>query len=148
VHSAQRSSSITSIDTTAIANATTTATTTITVVMLLLLLILLLPLPLPLTHQILDEENESLREIMSRGGGASGLTNMARVADNGMKQYRRTRPDASKRAIERSKALERAVIHPLLLRHATRGMVSADGAAQRSAYLKVRACVCLVHVGL
>jgi hypothetical protein len=76
---------------------------------------------------------------MSRGGGASGLTNMARVADNGMKQYRRTRPDASKRAIERSKALERAVIHPLLLRHATRGMVSADGAAQRSAYLKVRA---------
>ncbi|KAG5182404.1 P-loop containing nucleoside triphosphate hydrolase protein [Tribonema minus] len=87
-------------------------------------------------QQILDEETESLRELMSRGGASTGLAMLLRVSENAMKQYRRTRPDASKRACERAKELDLSGIHPLMQRFATRGMVSAEGAASRAAYLK------------
>jgi ATP-dependent RNA helicase DDX54/DBP10 len=64
---------------------------------------------------VVDEENEALQQLSSRP--QSNLTQMARVCDNAMKQYRRTRPDPSPRGIERSKELERGEIHPLLVRY-------------------------------
>ena len=64
-------------------------------------------------QHLLDEENESLRLLMESNGGV--LASLWKVCENGMKQYRRTRPDPSKNAIRRAKELNLDHVHPLLL---------------------------------
>ncbi|CAN0500454.1 unnamed protein product [Discosporangium mesarthrocarpum] len=53
-----------------------------------------------------------------------------------MKQYRRTRPDPSARAIRRSKEMDRGETHPLLVGFEARGMVSAVAHAGRNKLLR------------
>ncbi|CAM9214411.1 unnamed protein product, partial [Hapterophycus canaliculatus] len=48
-------------------------------------------------QQVMDDENESLKELLGNSG--STLAGLQRVCQNAMKQYRRTRPDPSGRAI-------------------------------------------------
>lgn len=83
-----------------------------------------------LPQHLLDEENESLRLLTERNGGV--LTSLWRVCENAMKQYRRTRPDPSKAAIRRAKALVGAEegdmhIHPLLLGSDPKRMTAGGG---------------------
>ena len=53
-----------------------------------------------------------------------------------MKQYRRTRPDPSGRAIVRAKLLDRGETHPLLLKFEARGMHSAAAHADRNEFMR------------
>lgn len=88
-------------------------------------------------QQILDEENDSLRVLQN---SKESIQALVKVADNAMKQYRRTRPDPSRRAIERAKTLSvNLEIHPLLKKFAARGMTSTSDAASRAEYLKAMA---------
>ncbi|CAM9691621.1 unnamed protein product [Chrysoparadoxa australica] len=88
-------------------------------------------------QQILDEENQSLEEIFNRGSSGLAAIRKASVANNAIKQYRRTRPEASRRGVERAKQLDKSQVHPLLIKFADRGIITnAVEGAQRSDYLK------------
>lgn len=68
------------------------------------------------------------------------------VCQNAMKQYRRTRPDPSGRAIARAKLLDRGETHPLLVGFEARGMHSAAAHAGRNQFMRAMSrcvCVCL-----
>lgn len=58
------------------------------------------------------------------------------VCQNAMKQYRRTRPDPSGRAIMRAKLLDRGETHPLLVKFEARGMHSAAAHAGRNEFMR------------
>lgn len=65
-----------------------------------------------------------------------GDMNTTQVCQNAMKQYRRTRPDPSGRAIVRAKLLDRGETHPLLVRFEARGMHSAAAHAGRNEFMR------------
>ncbi|CAM9169059.1 unnamed protein product, partial [Pylaiella littoralis] len=85
-------------------------------------------------QQVMDDENESLKEML--GSSGSALAGLQRVCQNAMKQYRRTRPDPSGRAIMRAKLLDRGETHPLLVRFEARGMHSAAAHAGRNEFMR------------
>eukprot|EP00752_Nemacystus_decipiens_P002961 g2751.t1 len=85
-------------------------------------------------QQVMDDENESLKEIIGNSGSA--LAGLQRVCQNAMKQYRRTRPDPSGRAIVRAKLLDRGETHPLLVKFEARGMHSAAAHAGRNEFMR------------
>jgi hypothetical protein len=67
-----------------------------------------------LPQHLLDSEAGSVRGALARDH-TGNLENLARVCENAMKQYKRTRPDPSAASIRRAKLLETHRIHPLLL---------------------------------
>ncbi|CAM9456488.1 unnamed protein product, partial [Ectocarpus sp. 12 AP-2014] len=85
-------------------------------------------------QQVMDDENESLKEMIGNSG--SNLSGLQRVCQNAMKQYRRTRPDPSGRAIARAKLLDRGETHPLLVGFEARGMHSAAAHAGRNQFMR------------
>ncbi|CAN0002461.1 unnamed protein product, partial [Ectocarpus fasciculatus] len=85
-------------------------------------------------QQVMDDENESLKEMVGNSG--SNLSGLQRVCQNAMKQYRRTRPDPSGRAIARAKLLDRGETHPLLVGFEARGMHSAAAHAGRNQFMR------------
>jgi len=66
-------------------------------------------------QDVLDEENDFLKRTLA---GDDHLTTLARIGDNGMKQYRRTRAEASREGVGAAKKLAKAnairSIHPLI----------------------------------
>jgi hypothetical protein len=68
-----------------------------------------------LPHDVLDEENDFLRRCIADD---DSLATMMRISENGMKQYRRTRTEASKEGIKKAKAAAKnqliRTIHPLV----------------------------------
>lgn len=70
------------------------------------------------------------------GEGADDSFDALQVCENAMKQYRKTRPDPSGRAIARSKELDRGETHPLLVKFEARGMTSLVAHAGRNKFLR------------
>jgi ATP-dependent RNA helicase DDX54/DBP10 len=68
-----------------------------------------------LPQDVLDEENEFFKSSLEKD---DTLSNMWRVCENAMKQYRRTRPEASHEGVKIAKALTKGkairMIHPLI----------------------------------
>lgn len=68
-----------------------------------------------LPQDVLNDENDYLRRLL---GDEEEFRTMARIADNGMMQYRRTRSSASDKGVSAAKALVKSnsivAIHPLI----------------------------------
>lgn len=68
-----------------------------------------------LPQDVLDEENDFLKRALADD---DNLQTLARIGDNGMKQYRRTRSEASREGVSTAKKLSKAnsvrSIHPLI----------------------------------
>ncbi len=68
-----------------------------------------------LPQDVLDEENEYLRSSLS---GDDGLLKLHQIADNGMIQYKKTRPEASREGVKGAKMIAKQEkgreIHPLI----------------------------------
>jgi hypothetical protein len=70
-------------------------------------------------ESVITDENENVRRIIANESGnkeAENFDSLIRTAKNGMKQYKRSRPDPSREGVRRSKVLLNTPIppHPLL----------------------------------
>jgi len=70
-------------------------------------------------ESVMTDENENVRRIIANESGnkeADNFDSLIRTAKNGMKQYKRSRPDPSREGVRRSKDLLHMPIppHPLL----------------------------------
>lgn len=83
-----------------------------------------------LPQHLLDSEAGSVRGALARDH-TGNLESLARVCENAMKQYKRTRPDPSAASIRRAKLLETHRIHPLLL-YRERALQSTRASAQKN----------------
>jgi hypothetical protein len=67
-------------------------------------------------QDVLDEENEYFKRAIAND---DNLAMLWRISENGMKQYRRTRSEASKEAVKATKAIVKSGVirslHPLIV---------------------------------
>ena len=86
-----------------------------------------------LPQAVLDAETESVRCAID-GDATGSLSNLLRVCDNAMKQYKRTRPDPSAASIHRAKQLPTHAIHPLVIHYLDRVAAAAAGNAASASF--------------
>ena len=79
-----------------------------------------------LPQHVLDAEQETVRSLFD--AKAPTLENLYRVCEKAMMQYRRSRPDASRKGVSAAKRLELVRLHPLFLAMG-RGVRSAEDQA-------------------